>query len=469
MVRLSSLPDLSLFVVREDPIKIYNTVNFLVGEVIFEVNGLVISRKSERLLNLVKIQQDIYLDEFAGEEEGIQDCIELLYGGFVDIGIVNIKTILKFAAINGIEEMFIIGMDWIKGNISTDNLYELINLGLLIQKIEFAEHENIIDFCKTFIKENVQGNLVLASKDWTSSESNIDLIKFFIQDDLLCFTLPVLKSWIRGDSHIAAILEEFKVKNITLNMSQHGERSLELLDRMAERVELLETSKKIIQLQKAYYKPSYPKLNKQLLNCLLAIDYTSFSIEGILPVEEEYNLKHYQYVDVLLHWLSSNNPTSHDFERIWKNIMQTELTYNFSVHIRNAILQLGKNYSMPYIQKLQETEYEYRVLAFKINNFSPADIDLLLSKQTVTIEANCEGLGLCSFKIRIDEARPSYNIDADSRPLIKHWYVYSFAGGRRCYYSLITNGYTAIIDMIRYCIESGVCIKLVCLFKNKDE
>ena len=71
MVRLSSFPDLSRFVKREDKVKVNNTVHLLVGEDSIEVSGLVLSQASQVLQDLVGNQRELYLDQFSGEIEGI--------------------------------------------------------------------------------------------------------------------------------------------------------------------------------------------------------------------------------------------------------------------------------------------------------------------------------------------------------------------------------------------------------------
>ena len=62
---------------------VYNTVHLLVGEDSVEVSGPVISQVSQVLQDLVRNQRELYLDQFSGEIDGIQDVVEILYGGDV--------------------------------------------------------------------------------------------------------------------------------------------------------------------------------------------------------------------------------------------------------------------------------------------------------------------------------------------------------------------------------------------------
>ena len=78
MSRIPGITDFSEFVRRTDTVKVHDVVNLLVGENVIKVNGLVISQKSQVLLEMVKNQADVYLDDFAQDLNGVQDCVELL-------------------------------------------------------------------------------------------------------------------------------------------------------------------------------------------------------------------------------------------------------------------------------------------------------------------------------------------------------------------------------------------------------
>ena len=108
MARIPGLPDLSRFVTRTQKVPVHNTVNFLVGVEVFELSGCVLSQKSQVLQDLMGGDREVYLDQFEGEEEGIKDVIELLYGGAVEITEANVKTILKFSVIYEVKDIHMI-------------------------------------------------------------------------------------------------------------------------------------------------------------------------------------------------------------------------------------------------------------------------------------------------------------------------------------------------------------------------
>ena len=64
MPQINGLPDLSRFVRRENTLHIHNTVQLIVGETSVEVNGYIISKKSQKLEDLVTANGEIYTDQF---------------------------------------------------------------------------------------------------------------------------------------------------------------------------------------------------------------------------------------------------------------------------------------------------------------------------------------------------------------------------------------------------------------------
>ena len=114
MVRIAALPDLSRFVRRENKLNIYNTIKLVIGEDFIEVSGCVISQASEILQDLAVNQPELYLDQFVGELEGVQDVVELLYGGEVQLSEDNLKTIMKFSVVFGVDGMYTLCLEWVK-------------------------------------------------------------------------------------------------------------------------------------------------------------------------------------------------------------------------------------------------------------------------------------------------------------------------------------------------------------------
>ena len=185
MVRITSLPDISRFVKREGQLNINNTIHLLVGEDAVEVSGCVISQSSQLLQDLALTQREIYLDQFTGEIEGIQDVVEMMYGGEVKLNEENVKTIMKFSVVYRVVEMYEICRKWVEEHLNDLNLFEFIQLGLLIQSF-WQDNCDIQAICTKYISEKVKDQLVEVGKDWDFAK-DVPFARF-----LANYTLPLL-------------------------------------------------------------------------------------------------------------------------------------------------------------------------------------------------------------------------------------------------------------------------------------
>ena len=332
MVRIPLLPDLSRFIRRSDKVKLFNTVHLLIGETSIEVSGAVLSLTSPLLEGLVGVNNEVYLDQFVGEEEGVQDVVEMMYGGEVELGEENVKTLLKFAVVFEVKEMYEIAFGWVKEHISRENLFGLIQSGLVIETVGNGNH-HVLDVCTAFIVENIQDELVVISNDWSNFANNIGFAKFLIQDEILLYSLPVLTAWVSNDSNVNCILIELEDRGLTKKLlHNYGEKAVGLLDRMGELVKDVETSKKLLKIHSEHCKKhgleKYScrgiEPNKDI-GTLLDEDYLTFTLDKLLGVEKEYGLDHFQYVDIITEWIESNNCSKDNVVTLLKTIRPHDL------------------------------------------------------------------------------------------------------------------------------------------------
>ena len=168
-----------------------------------------------------------------------------MYGGEVELKESNIKTILKFSTLFQIQEMYNLCLDWVTQHISTLNLFTLIEFGLLIQRIGEGNND-VLDICTSHVKDNVKDELSEMSKGWVIVNN---FVKFLVQEDILYYTLQVLTTWVANDVNVRLILAELEVKGLGGVLWEYGERSSDLMEKMGEKVELLETSKQLQKVQ----------------------------------------------------------------------------------------------------------------------------------------------------------------------------------------------------------------------------
>lgn len=509
MSQLAGIPDLSKYVRRKDKINVFNSVSLIIDNTVIDVNGLVLSRKSPVLEQLVCSQSEISLDNgghFTGEKEGVQDCIELLYGGLVEISDCNINTITKFSALYQVNEMFELCVGWIEKNLHRGNLFKTIELGTL-PLIEFMTPGDnaVLDMCRKRIAEDVKDGLFALSQTWEFKKNN-NFIRFLIQKEILYYTLPILSSWVECEADVGLVLDELMIKDLTL--SQHKNRADELLERMSEKMDSMETSRRILKLQISnkeetalasygYTAPTqeaapppvyYPSASERKVTTLLAKDHQTFTFAKILTLEDDYGLDHHQYVDIALDWIMKHEPSASDINKFWGTVMQHKLEYSFILCLRDTILFLHPraallSYELPEVEKLGIRNYQYldkvmcitaskwvRWLPFHI---SADQITQLLTKQTVNFRLLCHSERsedkklMCDATLRLEDRSPCCIIPNDSHCEIKHWYIQyrDETTFKFCYYSLLTNSYDDVIAKIKERMDAGYYIALRCLYK----
>ena len=90
---------------------------------------------------------------WTGETEGVQDVVEMLYGGEVELNERNYRTVLKFSVLYDVQDMYKLCMDWVTGHIPEIDLYQLIEFGLLIKRIGQG-NQDVLNLSINFIQES---------------------------------------------------------------------------------------------------------------------------------------------------------------------------------------------------------------------------------------------------------------------------------------------------------------------------
>ena len=298
-MKLEGIPDVTRFIRRTDKVPINNTVTLILGEVEIEANGLVLALKSKVIEEIVSTQREIFLDDFVGEEEGVQDVLEMLYGGDVKVSMANIKTIIKFSVLYNIRDLYQKCFSWLGEHPryakAGGDLYEVIQLALLIENIDKERSKDLTDLCKRYITRSEPDKLYGLSKEW-DFKSNITFIKFLIQADILHWTLPILIDWTKDDCGVRLVLDQIELKNLTRNLRTSGENSGKLIEKMNETVSQEELSKRVLDIQMALGCKAPSKGN---LKCFLISHYKivndyfgrelTFELEDIISCPQKTN------------------------------------------------------------------------------------------------------------------------------------------------------------------------------------
>ena len=464
MVRIDSLPDLSRFVQRADKVPVYNTIHLLVGEESVEVSGPVICQASKVLEGLVGNQPELYLDQFIGEIEGIYDVVEVLYGGDVELSEGNYQTLLKFSVVYDVKEMYRLCFEWLKGHVSTLDLLSLVQFGLLIQRLADNSKRDILDICSGFIRDELKDKLHKLSKDWKISD---DFVKFLIEKDILYYTLPVLCDWITAngsDANINMILTELEDKDIINSFWKNGPRSSDFFQKMSNAICVFETLKRLSIIQNNNYRNSIStgevkRLSLQFSD-LITEDYCLFKVEKVLGLEEQYSLTHFQFVEVVLQWITSNTPSQDDVSKLWALVRQADLSGAFVNYSRNTVLCYTVGIFLPDLDyDLKPIEYKYWWSCQPLKK--PSDLP------TVIKQMECDKCNRTfDFIVRLVDRNPCYEVEIDdphdSHITVEHVWLsisnYSNADveGAFCIISLLTNSYSSVIEKVKSSGSSAV-------------
>ena len=301
---------------------------------------------------------------WSGETEGVQDVVEMLYGGEVELNERNYKTVLKFSVVYNVQEMYKLCMDWVTGHLAELDLYGLIAFGLIIERIGQG-NKDVLNLSIGFIRDSVKDELKVLGKDWLIG-GNINMFKFLINEDILDYTLPVLSDNISvnvSDGIISTILTQ--LEGIAESFWKYGERSSELLEKMSEVVEVPATMRRLMKLSNLTNRKlgensqsGLPQCSVPGLNRLLAEDYRLFSLDKVVGLEKEFDLTHIEFVEIVIEWIRSNTPTQDKVTQLWGMFRQQELCWGYLDDLRNTVCRSG-TVSVPQVERLDDDKYKY--------------------------------------------------------------------------------------------------------------
>ena len=447
MVRIPDLPDLSRFVQRADKVPVYNTIHLLVGEESVEVSGPVICQASKVLEGLVGNQPELYLDQFTGEIEGIFDVVEVLYGGDVELSDGNYQTLLKFSIVYDVTKLYRLCIEWLKEHIATLDLFSLIQFGVFIQTLAEDSKRDVFDLCTSFVKDHVKDGLMELSKSWVITDNS--LIKFLVQEGIFYYTLPVLTSWVRNDTDVNAILQELEAKSLVTSLWSFGVRSSDLLDKMNDICDSVNTFKRISAIQGRNYRACVEKsrfvskFTKKDLLGLLNLDICSFKLDKLLAIEKDYNLTHPQFIEIAVVWIKSKPGISQeDLNTVWDSFRESEVYWSY---VSNHVLNSLRSLKLEPKERLH-SDYQYRLCHYSLK----ITADFVI-KGSVNVEQHCDRCKTrFNFIVRFVDKTPCFEVDA-SHCDIQHVYLGYQVNSYNIFYSLITNSYSEVQQMIKKC------------------
>ena len=131
MFSLTPLGDLTRFLNIENEVNTKNEVNiknevYLVTEDrCIKSNAVLLAARSAKIEQILEEREIIEAVQFSDNMAGLEDCLDLVYGGSVDIRENNCKCIYKFGKLFQINEMIAGVLAWIANNVTYDNFWSV--------------------------------------------------------------------------------------------------------------------------------------------------------------------------------------------------------------------------------------------------------------------------------------------------------------------------------------------------------
>ena len=136
MFSLAPLGDLTRFRRR----KIRNEVFLIAEDVRIMSCGVLLAARSAKIEKILEESENIPADEFSGNVAGLEDCLDLLYGGSIVIGEDNYEAIYKFGTLFQICEMTVGVLKWIANDMAYDTFWKV-----------YLELKNLHEDCSVFV------------------------------------------------------------------------------------------------------------------------------------------------------------------------------------------------------------------------------------------------------------------------------------------------------------------------------
>ena len=121
MFSLIPLGDLTRF--RHNNVK--NEAYLITEDVCIKAHGIILAARSAKIEVMLEESENIPAVEFSDDLTGLEDCLDLVYGGCVEIREDNFKTIYKFGKLFQICEMMESVLSWIAISVTYDKFWSV--------------------------------------------------------------------------------------------------------------------------------------------------------------------------------------------------------------------------------------------------------------------------------------------------------------------------------------------------------
>lgn len=229
-----------------------NTVEIIVNETKFVCSGVVIAQQSPVFESIFMSSTSFVLLEdffFPGAEIPIEECLMLMYGSTVLFTINNIETITRFAIIYEIKFMYDLCYEWMKLNISVQNVFNLFDIGNL--PLVRLKRPDFMDVCLEFMKsKETEVGEEMSNRLKQDIVTKRDFIKAQLERSNCPSLIQFLIKWVSiSQSNVEFVLELADLINFENLYMEHKELFIGLMNSMKSNMEDIKGLKHILELQ----------------------------------------------------------------------------------------------------------------------------------------------------------------------------------------------------------------------------
>ena len=496
--------DFSAFFTGKSTPVIPDAVLVVVGASIFHCSGCILAQLSPVLLKiLAKLPRsnEVFLDEFIGCEDGVEDCINLLYGAEVAVGLTNIQTLLKFSLLYEIKEMTELCAAWFEESISFSVVYAFINIGLFFNCMDYPR---VLAVCKRFMVNNPrseESEESLPEEGIGKLTGGTDLLKFLLDKDIMHMTLRVLPLWVDSEEKatcVQKVMDQLKFQDHyfefddgdfeTLGLelirkirrcstdcqaiSKLMKMEVKFLNRITNKRNIQDSFSEELDVEAFYLSKCWRIYSSQQMMDLHFSITSNHLVLGMAPYP------YFSAAELLVDWIREVKPEDVLVKKLWKKIndYNSPLPIEYLEVMRNSIMAV-RDYSIPEIDANDnQSKFKPGFGAYKeISLNEPEDsraLKWLFAEGATAMHWYCtfSDCKLSSTKhnnhermLKLKDGAPCYELDLTKEELyfkdikdlhrhddrVEHWYTSYVTGGRRVLLSLLTNERKEVTKVLR--------------------
>ena len=451
--------DISRFFIRKgylNRLQIPHCVTLVIGPDTLQCSGLILANSSSVLLDMMVKGRtcgscELYLDEFTGVTGAVEDCIDLLYGGTVDVDIGSIQAMLKFGKLFQIDELVETCLTFIEMNIKNDNFGLIIKVGLFVNGLQEPDRR-ILELCKKHLDKVVLSGEVLNVGEMLGLTGDLkedsETISFLLScEGTLLFTLPTITAWTDNSAKAELVLNTVEEAELW-NCFSSSKEMMEMVQRLNDTIESLNAAKILNKLQsfiilnqsKKVVTPMQPEQPEDATSPRL---HAEESKPWILAEQLIAEMKNSSFEKVQEAWSSIDPTLGYQYLNILKNTVEGSTGYTVPAVVRRT------GWHEWCSREAEGRRIRSTLLDIRRATCDHGSIYLVDDLPCYyIIDCNCANCANCANCLEGESHEHA------------HWYLTTLKHGKRVLLSLVTNTREEVLGVLRSLADTNGTLKL---------